>query len=177
MERAPAVRGEVHRRRPEPGVREGLEHRHGARAEMLRVHPYQGVAQRSAETGGACGAERRAVLHEAALAAVPPHEVGDLVDVRMRPRRDRGEADGGQGGERRRRAPEASPPGQRRQRRQRAVGERRLEHLRREPVDDDEDELRPRRRGHFASERSPAWRAGSCRALRTAATGTSTASR
>ena len=40
----------------------------------------------------------------------------------------------------------------------------------------DEDELRPRERGHLASERRPACRAGSRRTLRTAATGTSTAS-
>ena len=87
---APAVGGEVDGRSPDSRVCKRLEDRHRLPAEVVGVHPHERVAERPAQPGSACRAEGRAVLDESSLLAVPPHEVGDLVDVRVRPRRDRG---------------------------------------------------------------------------------------
>ena len=179
VEGAAAIRREVDRRRAAPGIREGLEERHGVPPEVLGVHPHQGVPERASQARRARGAEGRAVLDEPLLAAVPPDEVRDLVDVGMGSGRDRRQADGSERRERRRRAAERPPLRECRQRRRRLRAESPLQHRRRQPVDHDEDELRLRAApagGHFASVRSPACRSGSFRARRAASAGTSTAS-
>ena len=89
----------------------------------------------------------------APLAAVPPDEVRDVVDVRVRARRDRGETDGRQRRERRDRPAVGARSGECRERRRGTVADRVLEGRRRQAVDDDQD-----RRGlTSASVRSPAY--------------------
>ena len=62
-------------------------------------------SERLREPGRAQRGEGGAVLHDPALLPVPPHERGDVVDVRARAGRDRGEADGRERREDRRRPP------------------------------------------------------------------------
>ena len=179
VERAAAIRREVDRRGAVAGVGERLEERYRVPPQVLGVHPHKRVPERASQTRRAGGAEGRAVLDEPLLAAVPPDEVRDLVDVGMGSGRDRREADRRERGKRRRRAAERPALRERRQRRRRLCAERPLQHGRRQPVDHDEDELRRCAAlacGHFASVRSPACRSGSFRARRAARAGTSTAS-
>ena len=89
--------------------------------------------------GGHDRGEGGAVLDEPPLAAVVPDEVRDLVDVRVRARRDRGEADGRQRREHRGAAPVR--PVLREEPQRRELVERALEEPGREPVDHDQREL------------------------------------
>ncbi len=92
------------------------------------------------DAGGADRAERRSVLDEALLLAVPPDEVRDLVDVAVGAGRDRREADRRQRRERRRGA-RVRPVLEQEADRRRVGG---LEHRRRQAVDHDQDDrLRP----------------------------------
>ena len=153
--RPPPVRGEVDRRCAHTRVRERLEHGHSLLPRCSAFMPTS-VSRRACPSPLRAPPEGRAVLDEPALAAVPPHEVGDLVDVgglRWRSRRGRPR----ERRERRGRAAERPPVGEGGQRRGRRVAERAFEHGRREAVDDDEDELARR---HLASVRSPACRSG-----------------
>ena len=125
----------------EAGVGQRLEQRRRPAAQMLGVHPDQRVAQRASEACGARRAKRGAVLDEPPFPAVPPDEVRDLVDVRVAARRDGGEAYGGERGEDGHGAAAPALRGDGADRRQGAALERRLEHGRREPVDDDENQL------------------------------------
>ena len=162
MARPPAVARDVDRGRRQPGVFERLVHGLDVAREVLRVQVDDRVAQRAREPGGADRAERRAVLDEPLLTAMPPDEVRDVVAVGMRAGRDRAEADGCQRREGADGAPVLAVLGEEAKRRR--VG--RLEHRRRQPVDDDEDDrLRLACEAQsLASERSPAWRSGARRA-------------
>ena len=141
MARPAPVGGEVDGSRAKARVGERLEEGDRAAAEMVAVHPDQRVPERASQTRRPGRAERRAVLDEPSLPAVPPDEVRDLVHVRVRPGGDRGEADRGERRECRRGAAERARLRERGQRRGRRRAEGRLEHGRGEPVDDDEDEL------------------------------------
>ena len=174
MGRSSPIGGEVDRCGAETGVGERLEHRQGLRPEVLAVHVDEGVPQRLADAGGTDRAERAAVLDDPLLAAVVPDEMRDLVDVAVRAGGDRREADGGQRREHRR-GPAVGTAGRERSKGGGLTGpDRAFQHRRCEPVDDDEDQ---RARGHFASERSPAYFSGPWRARRAATMGSTTASR
>ena len=139
--RAPAVAGDVHRGRDEPRVLERLEHRHGVLAEMLLVHVVDRVRERLRHAGGAHGGERRAVLDDPPLAAVPPDEVRDPVHVGTGAGDDRGEADRRERREHGGRAPVDAVLGEIRERGRAAALDGALERGGRHPVDDDEDDF------------------------------------
>ncbi len=88
--------------------------------------------------------ERRPVLHEALLATVIPLQRGDARAVGPGAGRDRREADGRQRREGRDGAAEISALDEHPEVRSRPAGDRRRERVRREAVDDDQDELLPR---------------------------------
>jgi hypothetical protein len=69
---------------------------------MPRVQVDDRVAEAAREARRADRAERRPVFDDPLLLTVPPDEVRDVMPVRMRPGRDRAEADGRQRRERRR---------------------------------------------------------------------------
>ena len=171
---ASPVRGEVDGCGAKAGVGERLEQRQGSRAEVLPVHVDEGVPQRLADPGGTHGAERAPVLDEPLLAPVVPDEMRNLVDVTVRARRDGREADRGERREDRRGAPIGTTGSKGGERRCLAGTDRAFEHRRSEAVYDDENQWT---RGHFASERRPAYFSGPLRARRAATTGRTTASR
>ena len=91
--------------------------------------------------GRADRGERGAVLDEAPLAAVPPDEVRNVVDVGVRAGGDRAQADRGQRRERGDAARVAAVLGEERERGGRAGLDGFFEDVRREPVDHDQDQL------------------------------------
>ena len=164
-----AVARDVDRAGRQAGRLERLVDRLGAAAQVLRVQVDHRVAQRPRDAGRAHRAERRAVLDDPLLTAMPPDEVRDLVHVGMRSRGDRREADRRQRREGRRRAPVGAVLGEEPDRGR--VGC--FEHRRRQAVDDHEDDgLQSRERT-----RSPAWRSGDRRRRRAPSRGTASASR
>jgi hypothetical protein len=138
---AAAVARDVDRGRRQARTLERLVDGYGLASEVLLVHVEDRVEDRAARPGRADGGERRSVLDDPPLFAVPPDEVRDPVHVRMRARGDRGEADRRQRGERGDPAAVASVAGEERERGGGAGLDRVLEHRGREAVDDDEDQL------------------------------------
>ena len=142
MPDAPAAHVEVDRRADEPGVLERLEHRRRARREVEQVQVDQDVVDHLARPLGERRRERGAVLHVPALATVVPGHPGDVRADRMLARDERRQADRRQGRERRD-APVGARSGvdEGRDRRCAACGERAIEELRPETVDDGQDNL------------------------------------
>ncbi len=143
----PAVAGDVDRSGRQARVLERLVDGDCAAAEVARVEAVDRVDQRLLRPGRTHGAERGAVLDEPLLAAVVPDEVRDLVDVRVRPGRERREADGRQRREGRDRTAVAAVLGEQPQRGSRAALERVLQHRRRQAVDHDQDQFLSRGQG------------------------------
>ena len=165
---AAAVGRDVDRRRREARVLERLVDRLGAPQQMALVQVDDRVAHPLHEPGGAKRGERRAVLDEPLLLAVPPDEVGDPVHVGVAAGRDRGEADRRQRRERRGRAAVAAVVEQEAERGR--LG--RLEHRRRQAVDHDQDDGSSRCGSSVTRERAQARRGVRARdAHRTASSG------
>ena len=141
MPGAAAVAREVDRAGLEARVLQRLEHRRRVRRDVLAAHAEDRVPDRLARSHRPHGGERGAVLDDPLLAAVVPDEVRDVVDVGEGARRDRREADRRQRGEHARPSPRPAGFGDRGEGGQASCGEPLLERLRRQPVDDDEDEL------------------------------------
>jgi hypothetical protein len=152
VRRAAPVARDVDRGGHEPRVVERLVHGHGTPAEVLGVQVHDRVADRLPRPCRAHGAERRAVLDDAALAAVIPDEVRNLMHVRAGACGDRRQAHRRQRREDRDGAAVGAELGEPRQPGRRGRPEGGLEHRRGQAVDDGEDELAR----HFASVRRPA---------------------
>ena len=161
--RAAAVARDVHRCGHEPGVLERLVDGDRVLREVLLVHVEDRVGERLRHARGAQRGERRAVLDDAPLLAVPPDEMRDVVHVGPGAGRDRREADGRERREDRRRAAVRALLGEQRERGRAAAVDGALERGGRHAVDDDEDELLG---AHFASVRRPAYRSGARRRRR-----------
>ena len=145
--RAAAVAREVDRRRLDAGVLERLEHRRRVSREVLVVHGEDRVPDGAPSADRAHGRERGAVLDQPFFTAVVPDEVGDVMDVGIRPGGDRGQADRGQRREDARATPEGALLHEEPERRKAPLLETPLEHRGGEPVDDRENELLAARRG------------------------------
>ena len=87
-----AIARDVHRGGDEACILDGLVHGRGTAREMLVVHVVDRVRERLREPGCAYRGERRAVLDDATLLAVPPDEMRNVVDIGSCARRDRRQA-------------------------------------------------------------------------------------
>jgi hypothetical protein len=139
--RAAAIAREIHGGRNQPGVLDRLEDGQRTGSEVTLVHLVDGVAPGAQRAGASHGRERRPVLDEPPFLARVPDEMGDLVDVGMRTRRDRRETDRRQRREGRDRAPVAALRGKEREGLCAAGLHGSLEDARRETVDDRKDQL------------------------------------
>ena len=153
MPRAAAVARDVHRCGDETRVLERLVDGDGVLREVMLVHVEDRVGERLRHPRGAQRRERRAVLDDAALLAVPPDEMRDVMHVGPGAGHDRREADRREGREDGRRAAVRALLGEERERRCAAAVDGALERRGRHAVDDDQDELLG---AHFASVRRPA---------------------
>ena len=140
VRRAASVARDVDRGGRQARVFEHLEQRGGPARQVLSVHVDDRVEYPARHSGGTQRGERRAVLDDPPLAPVVPDEMGNVVHIGMRACDERREADGRQRRERRHRTVVAALLGEERQRGCALVAHRRLEHRRREAVDDDQDE-------------------------------------
>ena len=138
---AAAVAGDVDRCGRQPGVLERFVDGDRLRAEVKPVHVDGRVEERARHSRGPHRPERGAVLDEPRALAVVPDQMRDAMDVRVRAGRNRREAHGCQRGERGDCARVGPLLGEERKGRRSTVADGRLEHRRRQPVDDDEDEL------------------------------------
>ncbi len=172
--RSPAVAGDVHRAGDVTGVLERLVHRHRVLREMLLVHVEDRVGDRLRHPRCAQSSERRAVLDDALLAAMPPDEMRDVVHAGPGAGRDRREADRRERRKDRRRAAVHAVRGEERERGCAAAFDRTLEAGGRQPVDDDQDELLHAQ--SFASVRRPEYFSGARRRSRAATAGRASAS-
>jgi hypothetical protein len=147
LERVPhatAPDGEVDRGRDHAGVLDRLEDRGQLGREVDVVEVHDGVVHRLLGALGERRLERRPVLHEALLAAVVPLQRGNARAIGAGPGRDRREAHRRQRGEGRDGLAEVPSLEQHAEVRSRATRDGRGERVRREAVDDDQDELLPR---------------------------------
>ena len=136
-----AVAGHVHGGGCQACVLERLVDRDGLGREVLFVHVEDRVQDRAARARCPDRRERGAVLDESPLGAVVPDQVRDPVNVRMGAGRDRAQADRRQRREHRHAAAVRAVLREERERRCGSGGDSVLEHVRREAVDDDQDQL------------------------------------
>ena len=126
---------------------------------MLLVQVVDRVGERLRNAGRAHCRERRAVLDDAPLAAMPPDEMRDVMHVRARPGRDRREAHRRERREDRRRAPVRAVLGEERERRRAVAVEARSKPAGVIPSTTIRTSFFGRHQS-FASVRNPAYRSG-----------------